>query len=86
MRGKITHFRTHYPDQAYQLFDLSCGDYLPNAVHVGGNFGGEELAIYRQMKAENPDLVAKARQSTGHRFSRSRIYDPEDWPDEDMLP
>lgn len=86
MRGKIAHFRKHHPDQAYHLFDLSCGDYLPNTVHVAGNFGADELAIYRMMKAENPDLAEQARQSTGHRWSRSLIYDPEDWPDEDMLP
>jgi hypothetical protein len=86
MRGKITHYRAHYPDQAYQLFDLSCGDYLPTAVHVAGNFGADELATYRRMKAANPDLVKQASQSTGHRLSRSRIHDPEDWPGESMLP
>jgi hypothetical protein len=86
MRGKIAHYRSHFPDQAYQLFDLSCADYLPIAVHVAGKFGGEELAIYRRLKLENQDLVDKARASTGHRFSRSRICDPEDWPDEGMFP
>jgi hypothetical protein len=86
MRGKIAHFRVHHPDQAYHLFDLSCGDYLPNTVHVAGNFGVDELAIYRTLKEENPDLVGQARQSTGHRFSRSLIYDPQDLPDGGMLP
>ncbi|MCV9964485.1 hypothetical protein OIU34_21580 [Pararhizobium sp. BT-229] len=85
MRGKIAHYRAHHPDQAYHLFDLSCGDYLPNTVHVAGNFGPAELAIYRRLKSENYDLVEQARQSTGHRFCRSRIYDPEDWPTEGML-
>lgn len=86
MRGKIAHYRTHYPDQAYHLFDLSCGDYLPSTVHVAGKFGAEELSIYRRMKAENPDLVEQARQSIGHRWSRSLVCDPDDWPNEDMLP
>lgn len=86
MRGKIAHFRAHYPDQAYHLFDLSCADYLPNTVHVAGNFGPAELSIYRRLKAENLDLVEQARQSTGHRLSRSLICDPEDWPAEGMLP
>nr|WP_250807508.1 hypothetical protein [Neorhizobium tomejilense] len=86
MRGKIAHYRAHYPDQAYHLFDLSCGDYLPNTVHVAGNFGSAELAIYRRLKIENQDLVEQARQSTGHRWSRSIIHDPEDRPVEAMLP
>ncbi|TLX16024.1 hypothetical protein [Rhizobium sp. MHM7A] len=86
MRGKIAHYREHHPAQAYHLFELSCGDYLPNTVHVAGNFGADELAIYRRMKAENPDLVEQARQSTGHRLSRSLIHDPADWPNEGMLP
>lgn len=86
MRGKIAHFRAHYPDQAHYLFDLSCADYLPNTVHGAGNFGPAELSIYRRLKAENPDLVEQARQSTRHRFSRSLICDPEDWPADGMLP
>ncbi len=86
MRGKIAHYRVHYPDQAYHLFDLSCGDYLPTTVHVAGNFGADELAIYRRVKAENPDLVEQARRSTGHRLFRTLIHDPDDWPKEDMLP
>jgi hypothetical protein len=86
MRGKIAHYRVHHPDDAFRLFDLSCGDYLPTAVHVAGDFGPAELAVYRKLKAENPDLVDQARRSTGHLYSRSTINDPEDWPDVDMLP
>jgi hypothetical protein len=86
MRGKIAHFRANYPEQAYRLFDLSCADYLPTSVHVAGNFGPSDLAIYRTLKAENQDLVEQARQSTGHRWSRSLICDPDDWPDEEMFP
>lgn len=59
---------------------------MPTSVHVAGNFGAEELKLYRGLKAENPDLVEQARQSTGHLWSRSTIYDPEDWPSEPMLP
>jgi hypothetical protein len=86
MRGKIAHFRANYPERAYCLFDLSCADYLPTSVHVAGNFGPSDLAIYRTLKAENPDLVEQARQSTGHRWSRSLICDPDHWPDEEMFP
>ena len=86
MRGKIAHYRKHHPNDAFRLFDLSCGDYLPTAVHVAGNFGPPELAVYRRLKAENPDLVEQARRSTGHLLSRSRINDPEDLPDVAMLP
>lgn len=86
MRGKIAHFRANYPDQAFYLFDISSADYLPIAVHVASNFGTSDLAIYRALKAENPDLVEQAKQSTGHRWSRSRICDPDDWPDEAMYP
>lgn len=86
MRGKIAHFRAHYPDQACNLFDISCADYLPIAVHVAGSFGSAELAIYRRLKDENPDLVEKASHSTGHRWSRALVYDPRDLPDEPMYP
>jgi hypothetical protein len=86
MRGKIVHFRRHHGDRAYCLFDISCGDYLPSSVHVAGNFGAAELAIYRKLKAENPDLLEQARRSTGHQWSRSLVHDPEDWPNEPMLP
>jgi hypothetical protein len=86
MRGKIAHFRKHYPDLACNLFDISCADYLPLCVHVGGSFGPQELAKYRILKDENPDLVEQASKSTGHRFSRSRVCDPRDWPDEPMYP
>jgi hypothetical protein len=86
MRGKIAHFRKYYPDLACNLFDISCADYLPLCVHVGSWFGPPELAIYRKMKDENPDLVEQASRSTGHRFSRSRVGDPRDYPDEPMYP
>jgi hypothetical protein len=86
MCGKVAHFRAYYPDQACNLFDISCADYLPIAVHVAGNFGSDELAVYRRIKAKNPDLVEQARRSTGHRWSRARIHDPEDCPDEEMFP
>lgn len=86
MAGKVALYRTHFPDEAYRLFDISSGDYLPKSVHVAGNFGAEELAEYRRLKTLNADLVEQARQSDGHRFSRSLIYDPEDWPSEKMLP
>jgi hypothetical protein len=86
MRGKIAYYREHYPDRAYTLFDISSGDYLPLTVHVAGNFGREELESYRKLKLENPDLVKQAKESTGHRWSRSTICDPEDWPLGDMLP
>jgi hypothetical protein len=86
MRGKIAHFRAHYPGQACNLFDISCADYLPLSVHVAGNFGPAELAIYRRLKGENPDLVEQASRSTGHRFSRALIHDPQDWPEEPMYP
>jgi len=86
MRGKVAYYRTHFPDTACQLFDISCGDYLPLTVHVAGNFGSAELAAYRGLKAENPDLVEQARRNTGHFLSRSRIYDPQDRPDEATYP
>lgn len=86
MRSKIAYFRAHCPDRAHHLFDISCGDYLPKSLHVAGRFGPPELAIYRKLKAENSDLVEKAKESDGHRWCRSRIYDPEDWPGGNMLP
>lgn len=84
MRGKIAYYRKHYPDLAYFLFDISCADYMPLSIHVSGNFGVSELAIYRRLKEENPDLVEQAACSTGHLYSRSRVYDPADCPDVPM--
>lgn len=86
MRGKIAHFRKHHPKDAFRVFDISSGDYMPKAVHVGGHFGDAELEVYRRLKVENPDLVRRAMESDGHLFSRSLVYDPDDLPDVPMLP
>lgn len=85
MKGKVDYYRTHHPDEAYSLFDISSADYLPVSVHVSGNFGRDALLAYRRVKADNPDLVEKARASKGHLYSRSTVGDPMDYPDEPML-
>jgi hypothetical protein len=86
MRGKVAHYRKHFPERAYILFDISSGDYLPLTIHASSSFGKGELAAYRRIKNENVDLVQKAKASDGHLYNRSRIYDPQDRPERDMLP
>lgn len=83
MSDKLRHWKTYNPDIAYLLLDPSSGDYMPLAVHVGSSWKAEHQSYYRQLKADNPDLVAKGRKSysDGGRFYRSRVGDPEDFID-----
>ncbi len=85
MRQKLDYLSASGPETAALLFDISSGDYLPGTIHAGSFFGPEELASYRRLKTENPELVKLARQNASP-YSRSVICDPEDLPDHPLLP
>jgi hypothetical protein len=62
MEEKAHYFEVMQPELLHTLFDPSCGDYLPRAVHVAtslANFRDNHLEKYREIRSRYPEHVCK---------------------------
>lgn len=83
MEKKIAYFIQEYPiDALSDLFNPSCGDYIPKMIAVGSSTMEFEKnkELYRDIKKRYPEAVALAKE--GFRtWSYYPYGDKEDYPD-----
>lgn len=60
MREQVAYYRQTFPESAWRLFSPYAGDYMPIYCACGFTWDDSVQAEYRQVKAENPDLVKEA--------------------------
>jgi len=77
MTAKVEFYKKNYPHDLSNLFDRSCGDYLPLSIHVGSSFEYIHLVHYRKLKSENKKVVNLIDKSN-QRWGFALVGDPLD--------
>ena len=82
MREQVAYYSSQFPDDAWRLFSPYGGSYLPIFIATGTSWNDRTQELYRQIKAEYPDLVKLAianRPEEGYAMVMSRIGDYADY-------
>lgn len=83
MREQVAYYRKAFPKQAWVLFSPYTGSYLPIFIACGSGWKDDDSTLleYRQIKRENPDLVALAIKNRPEHYAYviSRVGDGQDY-------